>query len=419
MLSPFLPAQEVTVIRDYGGKRMVSDPSKYKLTGSSEHTVLIQHYELISEKDRNELVDIIIQNIDYYLDQVMEFSEGKMTLRKSDEQILMDLNLIVENNIRLYEYQVDSPFGGFSRDFLDKIDLIEKLSWDVAQVSDGNSTFNSEEMAYNYVQAQITSLKDISTSDLLDYADAHIHEHTSNEFKENFAELPADMDTAEWNVNSPLPAYDYSLAMKEEIDIGLYLEPDIAPERIPKGADKRIVELLETNNRMISEFSKQMLDMQREMIALRQEGLAFQQEYAGMRDDIQDLQVAMREVQESSQSVTAQPGLRPLENEENYIVRFNKNSDEISLPYRMELNEVYHLLMIDPSRKVLLTGFADISGNTEINAAISRKRALAVKSYLARKGVATSRMIVNYLGDAASVSVNAQDRKVEIAWLGN
>ncbi|NND95233.1 MAG: hypothetical protein HKN45_10230, partial [Flavobacteriales bacterium] len=88
VLSLPLLSQEVTVIRDYGGKRMVSDPTQYKLVGSSEHTVLIQHYELISEKDRNELVDIIIQNIDFYLDQVMEFSEGRMTVRKTDKQIL-------------------------------------------------------------------------------------------------------------------------------------------------------------------------------------------------------------------------------------------------------------------------------------------------------------------------------------------
>ena len=138
-----------------------------------------------------------------------------------------------------------------------------------------------------------------------------------------------------------------------------------------------------------------------------------------MRDDISDLQVAMQEIKEGSQSIVSDPGLRPLESEKNYVVRFNKNSDELSLPYRMELNEVYHLLMIDPTRKVLLTGFADISGNPEINASISRKRALAVKTYLTRKGISTSRMIVNYLGDAASNSVNPQDRKVEIAWLGN
>lgn len=418
MIAP-LHSQEVTVIRDYGGKRMVSDPSQYKLVGSSEHTVLIQHYELISEKDRNELVDIIIQNIDFYLDQVMEFSDGKMTVRKSNKQILKDLNLIVENNIRLYEYQVDTPFEGFSQDFVAKIDRIAQLSWDASRVSDGTSTFNSEQMAYNYVQAQIASLKDISSTDLLTYADAHIHEHTGNEFQEDFAGLSTDMDTSEWTVHSPLPAINYELTTMNNPDIGMYIEPAIAQEEIPKGADKRIVELLETNNRMISEFSKQMLSMQEEMIAMRREGLALQKDYSGMRDDISDLQVAMREIQEGSQSIVSDPGLRPLESEKNYVVRFNKNSDELSLPYRMELNEVYHLLMIDPTRKVLLTGFADISGNPEINAAISRKRALAVKSYLAKKGISTTRMIVNYIGDAASTSVNPQDRKVEIAWLGN
>jgi outer membrane protein OmpA-like peptidoglycan-associated protein len=100
-------------------------------------------------------------------------------------------------------------------------------------------------------------------------------------------------------------------------------------------------------------------------------------------------------------------------------LRFEKNSDHISLAYQMELNEVYHLLMLDRNRKVMITGYADISGTPELNAQISRMRALSVKHYLRQKGVPTNRMIINFVGDSVSESENPMDRKVEIAWLGN
>ncbi len=411
-------SQETTIIRDYGGKRVVQDPTKYRLAGSSEQLILIQHYELISDTERDNLVDIIIQNIDYYLDQVMEISEGKMTVRKSDKQILKDLQGIVDHNIKLYDYQVDKAFPGFSDEFLTKIQTIEQLNWDPKKGSDGESRFNARDMAYNYVQGQISELKGISTSDLRLYADNHIHEYMGDEAPLDMAKYIGPLDTGEWVINSPLIPIDYSLASIDEQDIALFLEPDVKTE-IPSGTDGKIVELLESNNKLIQVFGEQMINLQQEMVALRKESNQYRKEFGSIREEILGLQEAIVEIRENNSAALSNPGLRELTNEKAYVVQFAKNSDHIALSYQMELNEVYHIMMIDQSRKVMITGYADTSGNPQLNAQISRYRALNVKSYLRGKGIPTDRMVVNFLGDSASNSENAADRKVEIAWLGN
>ncbi|NNC83860.1 MAG: OmpA family protein [Flavobacteriales bacterium] len=415
---PFwLFCQEPTVIRDYGGKRVVQDPSKYALVGTSSHQVIIEHYELISGNERDQLIDLIIQDIDYYMDRVMEISDGSMVVRKSDKQIMKDLKSIVDHKIKLYDYQVDRPFEGFSEAFNQKIKDLERLNWSTEDTR-GELSYDSQEMALNYVRSQISELKDISTRDLSSYADAHIHEYISTDFPSDLAMDPGPVDTGEWVVNSPLIPIDYTLASIQEEDLGLLLPPELDPQEIASGTDEKIVQLLESNNKLIATFGQQMIALQEEMLALRRESLEFRTEFSDMQNEMADIQLAIQEIRSSNQIAQSNPGLRSLNTEDPYVVRFEKNSDHITLAYQLELNEVYHLLMLDPGRKVMITGYADQSGSADFNAQISRMRALSVKHYLRQKGIPSDRMIINFLGDSVSDSENPLDRKVEIAWLG-
>jgi len=155
------------------------------------------------------------------------------------------------------------------------------------------------------------------------------------------------------------------------------------------------------------------------MLALRRESVQSREEFSSLRNEITNIQLTIQDIQQSNSVAIDNPGLRELGTEKPYTVRFKKNSDHLSLAYQVELNEVYHLLMLDSERKVMITGYADISGTPELNAKISRMRALSVKSYLKKKGVPADRMIVNFLGDSVSQDENPLDRKVEIAWLGS
>jgi outer membrane protein OmpA-like peptidoglycan-associated protein len=127
--------------------------------------------------------------------------------------------------------------------------------------------------------------------------------------------------------------------------------------------------------------------------------------------------VAIDDIRDANQNGLNSGVIRPARGGVAEVIRFEKNSNEISLEDRLSLNDIYYQLMTNASQKVMITGFADLSGNTELNATISRSRALAVKNYLRSKGIPSDRLVINFLGDTYSDSENAADRKVEIAWL--
>ena len=68
----------------------------------------------------------------------------------------------------------------------------------------------------------------------------------------------------------------------------------------------------------------------------------------------------------------------------------------------------------NPSLRVLITGFADKSGNPEYNVVISRKRAESVKNHLLSMGIDSSRILVSYVGDTESTTTGPADRRVEV-----
>jgi outer membrane protein OmpA-like peptidoglycan-associated protein len=78
------------------------------------------------------------------------------------------------------------------------------------------------------------------------------------------------------------------------------------------------------------------------------------------------------------------------------------------------LNEIISFLAYDPSLSLLITGFADKSGNSQSNLELSRKRALKVRDYMLVQGIGKDRMIMNYFGDRQSRGENPLDRRVEV-----
>jgi outer membrane protein OmpA-like peptidoglycan-associated protein len=404
------------VVNDFGGKRMVADPENYRLVSTSQHTVVVHHYEAISSKDQEELIGVIQKNIGYYLDQVIQMSDGDIEIRKSSKQILRDMEGIVAFHIKLYDYKVDAEFRGFSAELQNKLKNIELLNWDSTSNTDGNSRFNSQQMAFNYLKSQLNDIALLSESELNDYALAHVHE-----FKKAGPLNPniqlADIDTSEFKRNTLLPGEDHRIENIYVEDAMLIPMPDAALTEIPRGTDPELMALLKSNNELIRFFGDQMLLMQRELVDIKKEGQAYQQEFLSIRTELKDLQVAIDDLRDANQNGLNTGVVRPARGGVAEVIRFEKNSNEISLADQLRLNDIYYQLMTNAGQKVMITGFADRSGNTELNAAISRSRALAVKNYLRSKGIPSDRLVINFLGDTYSDSENSADRKVEIAWL--
>jgi outer membrane protein OmpA-like peptidoglycan-associated protein len=91
----------------------------------------------------------------------------------------------------------------------------------------------------------------------------------------------------------------------------------------------------------------------------------------------------------------------------------------ISLTNKFILSEVVDLLARHPNLKVMVTGYADKSGNTQSNLLLSQKRSRSVRDFILKSGLNSERVIMNYFGDRDSQGVNAADRRVVIDFLVN
>lgn len=84
------------------------------------------------------------------------------------------------------------------------------------------------------------------------------------------------------------------------------------------------------------------------------------------------------------------------------------------------LNELYTLMISNPSMKIEVAGHTDNDGNDIYNMRLSQKRADAVKQYLEKKGVTSSRILSKGYGetspmdDNSTEQVKARNRRTEV-----
>jgi OOP family OmpA-OmpF porin len=84
------------------------------------------------------------------------------------------------------------------------------------------------------------------------------------------------------------------------------------------------------------------------------------------------------------------------------------------------LDQVAGSLVANPEIQIEIAGYTDNTGSALVNRRLSLARAAAVRAYLARKGVAPSRMAARGFGPASPVATNAtaagraQNRRVEL-----
>src|SRR5215510_5136428 len=84
------------------------------------------------------------------------------------------------------------------------------------------------------------------------------------------------------------------------------------------------------------------------------------------------------------------------------------------------LDQVAGSLVANPEIQIEIAGYTDNTGSALVNRRLSNARAFAVRAYLARKGVAPSRMTARGYGPASPVATNAtaagraQNRRVEL-----
>ena len=125
------------------------------------------------------------------------------------------------------------------------------------------------------------------------------------------------------------------------------------------------------------------------------------------------------------QTVPAAPGAPPgaAPARPTYVlkgVNFPSGKSVLTPQSYATLDQVAGVLVANPDIRIEIAGYTDNTGSRMINVRLSAARALAVRAYLARKGVSPSRMTARGYGPAEPVAPNttaagrAQNRRVEL-----
>ena len=110
----------------------------------------------------------------------------------------------------------------------------------------------------------------------------------------------------------------------------------------------------------------------------------------------------------------------PAEALTNKVLYFSQSTYELTDDAKTVLDGVGKFLLAQPHTKLQITGHTDNVGEAEKNLILSEYRAKVVASYLERKGVPVSQLVVQWKGAALPVESNdvednkAKNRRVEI-----
>ena len=106
-------------------------------------------------------------------------------------------------------------------------------------------------------------------------------------------------------------------------------------------------------------------------------------------------------------------------------VRFDTNKSTLTTTAKANLDKLVTVFTEYPDTNIQIYGYTDSSGADEYNLKLSEQRAASVKSYLAGKGLVSSRFNTSGLGEAEPIASNetaegkSQNRRVEFAIVAN
>jgi outer membrane protein OmpA-like peptidoglycan-associated protein len=83
----------------------------------------------------------------------------------------------------------------------------------------------------------------------------------------------------------------------------------------------------------------------------------------------------------------------------------------------LSLNEIVDLLARNPQLNIIITGYADSSGDEMKNLLLSQERSRAVKKFLSQSGLEESRFITKFLGEKDAIESNQLDRRVSLEFV--
>lgn len=134
------------------------------------------------------------------------------------------------------------------------------------------------------------------------------------------------------------------------------------------------------------------------------DGVPCYQEIArGTNPDVSDIEkkvakeeILLKEEIKPQVETTKKENLEPLLTQARIHFPFNKAS--IKKEYLPYLNIIAKKLKEDNSKKVKIIGYTDDIGSKDYNDKLAKKRAMAIKNYLVKKGISSDRIIIEGKG---------------------
>lgn len=419
-------AQHVTVINNYQGDTAKVKPTDFILSGSTEHRYIINYYQPRHRDSNTRVLDLISFALAYYIDEMADMQSRNLTFRKSAQNNFEDLNEIVSNSLNLYEHPAADAFWGFSARLEKKLLELHQLSGKQIDYNDIENEGSGSKIGHYALQKKMLELKVTAIKEVEDLLEETPVPIDSNGNLLSRQDEKNDEDN--FRKNQPLDPIEYNaeeeymedLAMLELVMPKEEKTNTSSPE--PDGSmNSRILQLLEENNRLMSGYNQRFDNMQSQINDLKERPVTSSNLPEGsekrLQAQIEDLRGMIRDIAEAKsspvESGTAKNNnrLKPIE------VVFERGSYVITPYHQTILNEIVAGLIKNKTYKIMITGYADRVGDRNLNAILSQKRAVSVRDYIAKQGIAANRMVVNFYGDNKSNNLNPLDRKVEIEWL--
>lgn len=428
-----LQAQQTTIINHYlGDAPEDGQMMQYVLRSTEQHSVVINYYERAGEGDEARLAQLVTDALDFYVDRSVFFDGRRISLRNKPQVMHRDLEQIVRDAIRYYHFHDAHRFEGFSPEVQLALADLNGLVMDEQWSAEIHGRTASQDQRFLFVEERINGVKQkirqelggFATNQLLVRVDSREEQLRAEQdsllaavrnFKTNDPLAPIDVDFSAETLNL--------LAGDDTFILPTYTDSDDDPLNNTDLAD-RILAMLENQDRKFDELRSEVDELRREQqrneeqrrnsdIQMLQEQIDLLRELvaniaSGRSAEAQVLVPQQNIIAEVPASGGALPG--------GFNVTFNTGSTQIDLDQRLKLNEMIATLAVRTDLRIMLTGFADATGNREANLRLSKLRAQAVRTYLLKSGLPEHRILINFFGDEKATGAST-DRRVELRFI--
>ena len=414
-------AQDVTIINQYPDSTGPGNPENFVLEKSTRHVLVINYYQPADNDQSARLQKLVGDALNFYLDQCVAYEGGEIVLRKNRKTILRELDQIVADAVKYYQFKINGNFDGFSEEVEKTVKALEGKEFEESAFYSKNLSEKKQAYRSNqFFNEELNSLKRLVNKEVGNLQNEQLMVLSGSKTEPvDQEELIAEIDS--FRKNDPLSPLEMEfsdatvtlLAAEDEWTL-----PGTEPTPDKREADEDFAEQV---FRLLEKNEKQLEQLQREIDELKMKREVERPQPSNkpeLQQQIDELRNLVVKVLNNEQPPTADLKKVATYNLPDAVnIYFQIGSNKLDIASQYKLNEIVELLGHNPTFKLLITGYADKTGNVATNLKLSKARSRAVKDFVAASGIAPSRLIVNFFGDQNSTSTNPRDRKVVVEFV--